>query len=1107
MNKALPTLISKIIITGLFFLITQLSNSQTVTVTTTGAGTFVVPCGVVSLTVRAWGAGGAGGGSRNAGASGDGGGGGGYTSGVFTVTSGQTINYIVGTGGVGSTNDGTNGGNTTIAGIGLVANGGTGGNRNGGTITGLGGTASGGAVNTPGANGAIGGGNTGGNGGAAPNGGAGGNGVANGNGGNGVATGGGGGGGERGNTGGNRSGGDGGNGRIEITYTSTFQSYCLSSFNNGVEPITNVTFAGINNNTTNTLGGPSLESFCVTGSVVQGSVSNVISVKGNTAGNFTEFIKVYIDWDQNGVFGNTTNEIYDLGTITNSTGVDSKFATTNISVPVTAILGNTKMRVMKAYVFANSNNPCFSGNDWGQAEDYLIRVTAPPTITSFSPTSFCQGATFTIMGTNFTGVTNVAVNNIAVSSFIVNSSTSITATVALSGTSGLVSVTNVYGSATSAATLTVNVLPPAPLPESLIQPTCTLATGSVILNSLPSTGTWTLTRSGTSSGITTGTGNSTTISGLVPGTYIFTVSNGTCTSLASTNVVINPVVTNTWNAAGWSTGVLPTSVQKIVFAADFNQDVNLAGCSCKVTGSAAVTIRSKRTLTIVNEVEVLGGGVLTFENNASLVQINDAAVNVGDIIYKRLTNTGVRNTDYTYWSTPVSPLNLGGAGGISYNPSSLIGSIFYSYEVAIGSEDWKSESATSPMIVGKGYTIRGPGPISVSPLTPLEASFTGKPNNGRYPITGIYPFKSYLIGNPYPSALDADKFLTDNAGVIDGTLYFWTHSTKIGIGVVNPGTGVYAYSGDDYASYNLTGGVGTVADSDPDKTLSNPNKPTGKIGAGQGFFATSNTTIIGANEIVFNNSMRVGVGGITGNNSQFFKTNSTKSKTTSAIEKNRVWLNLTNAQGAFKQLLVGYITGATNDFDNGYDGETFDGNEFIDFYSVNQEKNFVIQGRALPFEANDEIPLGYRSVAVGDFSIGIDEVDGMMQSQKVYIEDKLLNVVHDLKASPYDFITQAGTFNDRFVLRYTDKTLGIGDFETIDNQIVVSVKNKQVKIDSPNETIDKILIFDLLGKQLYQKISIGNNEQIISNLTSSEQALIIKIVLQNGQTVSKKIIF
>jgi propanediol dehydratase large subunit len=58
---------------------------------------------------------------------------------------------------------------------------------------------------------------------------------------------------------------------------------------------------------------------------------------------------------------------------------------------------------------------------------------------------------------------------------------------------------------------------------------------------------------------------------------------------------------------------------------------------------------------------------------------------------------------------------------------------------------------------------------------------------------------------------------------------------------------------------------------------------------------------------------------------------------------------------------VGYVTGATNNFDNGYDGETFDANEFVDFYSVNQEKNLVIQGRALPFDENDEVQLGFRS--------------------------------------------------------------------------------------------------------------------------------------------------
>jgi hypothetical protein len=39
--------------------------------------------------------------------------------------------------------------------------------------------------------------------------------------------------------------------------------------------------------------------------------------------------------------------------------------------------------------------------------------------------------------------------------------------------------------------------------------------------------------------------------------------------------------------------------------------------------------------------------------------------------------------------------------------------------------------------------------------------------------------KSVLMGNPYPSALDADKFLDANASLIEGTIYFWTHNTSL----------------------------------------------------------------------------------------------------------------------------------------------------------------------------------------------------------------------------------------------------------------------------------------------------------------------------------------
>ena len=405
-KNIVPTTNRKNIFSILFFLIFS-TAAVGQTQTFTSSGTFVVPCDVTSITVKVWGGGGAGGGSTSNNEGGEGGGAGGYTTSMLSVTTGQLINYVVGSGGNGSTGDGGNGGASSF--LTLIANGGSGGDDNGNNTEGFGGSASGGTTNTPGVNGGVGGGSTGGKGGNAANGGAGGaGGTSNSNGSNGAVPGGGGGGGVKNNNGGgggsNRSGGDGGRGQIEVTYTSALSNYCTPSYNSNVEPITNVTFAGINNSSTNTLGGSSLESFCITGSVIKGSTTNAISVKGNTDGNYTDYFKVYIDWDQNGVFGNNSNEIYDLGTITNSTGLDSKTATANISVPSTAVLGSTRMRVVKAYnnSGSNSNNPCYSGNDYGQAEDYTVTVTSPCPTYSLTSVAAVATACTTTKTTNVT---------------------------------------------------------------------------------------------------------------------------------------------------------------------------------------------------------------------------------------------------------------------------------------------------------------------------------------------------------------------------------------------------------------------------------------------------------------------------------------------------------------------------------------------------------------------------------------------------------------------------------------------------------------------------------------------------------------------------------
>jgi hypothetical protein len=579
--------------------------------------------------------------------------------------------------------------------------------------------------------------------------------------------------------------------------------------------------------------------------------------------------------------------------------------------------------------------------------------------------------------------------------------------------------------------------------------------------------------------------------------YRIVITKDSCSKYSNVATFKN----TTWDGTSWSNGT-PVGGSNIVFTGSYppaiDPAIDLSGCSCQITGSANVTIKSGRTLTVVNELNVLGIASLTFENNASLVQTNDATSNSGNITYKRLT-TPIKKFDYTYWSSPVSPQTL-------YNVSpSTLSDKFFSFDSA--AEDWKQESSSTTMSKGKGYIIRAHENNSATPPPPVlyEAVFIGAPNNGLVSISSVINDRSYLIGNPYPSALDANKFLTDNSSVLDGTLYFWTHNTSIQLAsnITNgsAGSGAYAYTSDDYATYNLTGGAGTSA-----TTLGfGPVVPTGKIASGQAFFATTKPTIQANSSIIFNNSMRV-AGTILGNNSQFFKTTKS-SKTTTAIEKHRVWLNLTNSEGAFKQMLVGYVTGATNDYDNAYDGESFDGNAFVDFYSINDDKNLTIQGRALPFDKNDEVILGYSSTIEGNFSISIDQVDGILTSEDVFIEDKMTNSVKNLKEGAYSFSTGAGSFNDRFVLRFTQRTLGTVDVGEFDNSVLISKDKNELKIKSELESIKRITVFDLLGRKIFDKEAVNSNEFRTSNITLNKQLVVVKVLLANGKEISKKVIY
>ena len=165
-----------------------LLGAGTTTVTYTGDGTFVIPTGITSITVKTWGAGGGGGAGGTSGVGGAGGGGG-FAQATLTVTPSETIDVTVGVGGGAGTFPGSfsgggagAGGRSAVERTGtplLIASGGGGGGGGDNSSSTAGGAGGAGGDTTGGATGGTSGAATGGGGGTSSAGGAGGTGGRN----------------------------------------------------------------------------------------------------------------------------------------------------------------------------------------------------------------------------------------------------------------------------------------------------------------------------------------------------------------------------------------------------------------------------------------------------------------------------------------------------------------------------------------------------------------------------------------------------------------------------------------------------------------------------------------------------------------------------------------------------------------------------------------------------------------------------------------------------------------------------------------------------------------------------------------------------------------
>tara|TARA_R110002049_G_scaffold309135_1_gene517468 strand:+ start:111 stop:1721 length:1611 start_codon:yes stop_codon:yes gene_type:complete len=529
------------------------------------------------------------------------------------------------------------------------------------------------------------------------------------------------------------------------------------------------------------------------------------------------------------------------------------------------------------------------------------------------------------------------------------------------------------------------------------------------------------------------------------------------------------------------------------------------------------------------------GGIIIVQPYGAFIQNNDSGTAINNGTIQVAKNTAPLNNwyEYTYWSSPVSNALVGVSLSDSDSDRRFIfnasqfndqyaetgndNNLVFGLQDDIDDEgdDWQQVNGATIMKPGVGYAATHSEIAYVNPGANYRYTFEGGTfNNGvisvpvnRNDITTA-DFNWNFIGNPYPSAVDIDAFMTQNmynaatnqSGTLEGAIYFWSQNTNYS--PTANGNQALNFDTTDYAAHNGTGGT----------QGGDGLTPNDFIPSGQAFFVSfSDSYPTNSGTVVFNNAMRSL--GLSPDNSQFFKNSNSKKSSTPVA--NKLWVNLTSDNGVFNQILIGYVNGATNSNDGAY----YDARKivapkaFAALYSTieNSNKKFAIQGKA-PNSLNEDeiINLGFTThIDVATlYTLSVAQLQGdFLTNNPVYLKDNKLNITHDLSASDYTFTSEVGEFNSRFEIVFNANALSTEN-AVLDSKAlrIVDLGNNRVQFNvSDNLSIKTVTVFDLLGRQLYSLKGNSNSETY--NLSNLNNAIYIaKVALSNGAVMTKKAI-
>lgn len=547
----------------------------------------------------------------------------------------------------------------------------------------------------------------------------------------------------------------------------------------------------------------------------------------------------------------------------------------------------------------------------------------------------------------------------------------------------------------------------------------------------------------------------------------------------------------------------------------YNLEVDVTGVNAKgvmVDDSFGITI--EKGLNLIN-------GDFRLLGESQLIQNSPTDINVifdGNLLVDQQGYASAYK--FNYWSSPVSsdgtfslseckfdgtdtsinpfdPAELLFNSGAPYNgqPSVLdeFGNVItsltintqwiYKYLQGTGLyTDWIALDQYSNLNPGEGYTMKGTNSV----LLEQNYVYSGAPNNGEI-FLPIATDEQSLIGNPYPSAIDANKFINDNLSLFD-TLYFWVDGGSTSHALTD-------YLGG-YAMRNLTGGI-TPSVASPlisgIGTSGSITAPTQYIQIGQGFFVNA----YGDGNITFNNAQRT-----------FVTESDMETREIAAPLNQYIRLGYEDPEGFHRQLLLGFLSDSAVDinYNEGYDAILNQHRDDDLFFIIedDEEKKYAIQGLNT-FNQDLEIPLGILVSDTGTHQIMLDGVENFQQP--VYLKDNELNITHNLSDSNFNVNLPAGNHLDRYSIVFEpQETLSVNEETSSDIDIFYD-GNKHIIINNLKRLeINNIKIFNVLGQEILRLNSNLNHQDRLQIPFNKNENIYLIQVETNNIKLTKKII-